>query len=93
MLSTSFIWALVNFELISYRHIFAVEQPDLNWENPKVRAAVHDIIRFWLERGAKGFRMGELNHLILQVIQVDMYRCYQHDLKRSKVSRCPYQRL
>ena len=43
------------------RHIFAVEQPDLNWENPKVRAAVHDIIRFWLKRGTKGFRMDVIN--------------------------------
>ena len=40
-----------------YLHIFATEQPDLNWENPKVRDAVHDIIRFWLDKGVDGFRL------------------------------------
>ena len=44
-----------------YLHLFAVEQPDLNWENLKVQAAVHDIIRFWLDRGASGFRMDVIN--------------------------------
>ncbi len=39
-----------------YLHIFAPEQPDLNWENPKVRDAVHDIMRFWLDKGVDGFR-------------------------------------
>lgn len=39
-----------------YLHLFAKEQPDLNWEHPPVRAAVHDIIRFWLEKGVDGFR-------------------------------------
>ena len=39
-------------------HIFAPEQPDLNWENPKVCDAVHDIIRFWLDKGVDGFRQG-----------------------------------
>ncbi len=39
-----------------YLHIFAPEQPDLNWENPKVRAAVEDIMRFWLDKGVDGFR-------------------------------------
>ncbi|KKK21727.1 hypothetical protein ARAM_005898 [Aspergillus rambellii] len=44
-----------------YLHLFAREQPDLNWENTNVRDAVHDIIRFWLERGADGFRMDVIN--------------------------------
>lgn len=39
-----------------YLHLFAPEQPDLNWENPKVRDAVHDIMRFWLDKGVDGFR-------------------------------------
>ncbi|KAG0651380.1 Maltase [Hyphodiscus hymeniophilus] len=46
-----------------YLHLFAVEQPDLNWENSKVRDAVHDIIRFWLNRGASGFRMDVINFI------------------------------
>lgn len=40
-----------------YLHLFAKGQPDLNWENPQVVDAVHDIIRFWLLRGVDGFRM------------------------------------
>lgn len=46
-----------------YMHIFAKGQPDLNWENPKVVAAVHDIIRFWLDRGVDGFRMDVINFI------------------------------
>lgn len=40
-----------------YLHIFAPEQPDLNWENPKVRQEVYDIMKFWAEKGVDGFRM------------------------------------
>lgn len=46
-----------------YLHLFAVEQPDLNWENENVRAAVHDIMRFWLDKGADGFRMDVINFI------------------------------
>jgi alpha-glucosidase len=40
-----------------YLHMFTPEQPDLNWANPEVRAAMHDTLRFWLDRGVDGFRM------------------------------------
>jgi oligo-1,6-glucosidase len=40
-----------------YFHHFGPKQADLNWENPKLRAEVHDIMRFWLDRGIGGFRM------------------------------------
>jgi oligo-1,6-glucosidase len=40
-----------------YLHYFAVKQPDLNWDNPKVREEVFDIMRFWLDKGVDGFRM------------------------------------
>ena len=40
-----------------YLHLFAKGQPDLNWENPKVREEVYDILRFWLDKGIDGFRM------------------------------------
>ncbi|KAE8547955.1 hypothetical protein EYB25_009748 [Talaromyces marneffei] len=46
-----------------YLHLFAKEQPDLNWENVEVRKAVHRIIRFWLERGVHGFRMDVINFI------------------------------
>ena len=40
-----------------YLHYFASKQPDLNWDNPKVRRDVYDIMRFWLDKGVSGFRM------------------------------------
>ncbi|KAF2722715.1 glycoside hydrolase family 13 protein [Polychaeton citri CBS 116435] len=46
-----------------YLALFTAEQPDLNWEDPKVREAVHEILKFWLDRGACGFRMDVINHI------------------------------
>ncbi len=46
-----------------YYHAFLKEQPDLNWRNPEVRAAMHDVLRFWLERGVDGFRVDAIHHL------------------------------
>ena len=40
-----------------YLHLFAPEQPDLNWENPEVRQAVYSMMNRWLDRGVDGFRM------------------------------------
>ena len=46
-----------------YLHCFLPEQPDLNWGTPAVVAAMHDTLRFWLDRGVDGFRM-DVVHLI-----------------------------
>jgi alpha-glucosidase len=43
-----------------YLHSFDPGQPDLNWDNPDVRAAIHDAMRFWLDRGVDGFRVDVL---------------------------------
>ncbi len=40
-----------------YLHLFDVSQPDLNWDNPDVRTAIYDAMRFWFERGVDGFRV------------------------------------
>ncbi|MFC9329565.1 alpha-amylase family glycosyl hydrolase [Kitasatospora sp. NPDC057015] len=40
-----------------YLHLFAPEQPDLNWEHPEVRTEFESILRFWLDRGVDGFRI------------------------------------
>jgi alpha-glucosidase len=40
-----------------YLHSFAPQQPDLNWDNPEVEAAMHDTVRFWLSRGVDGLRL------------------------------------
>src|SRR6266536_468485 len=47
-----------------YYHAFLKEQPDLNWRNPAVRAAMYDVMRFWLNRGVDGFRVDVIYHLI-----------------------------
>ena len=40
-----------------YFHMFAKEQPDLNWDNDKVRQKIYEMMRWWLEKGVDGFRM------------------------------------
>ena len=40
-----------------YLHSYTPQQPDLNWRSPAVRQAMHDVLRFWLERGVDGFRV------------------------------------
>jgi alpha-glucosidase len=46
-----------------YLHLFLPQQPDLNWRNPEVVQAQHDVLRFWLDRGVDGFR-ADVVHLI-----------------------------
>ncbi|MCU0380849.1 MAG: alpha-glucosidase [Chitinophagaceae bacterium] len=40
-----------------YLHYFSRKQPDLNWENPQVRKEIHDIMKFWADKGIDGFRL------------------------------------
>jgi glycosidase len=47
-----------------YLHAFLKDQPDLNWRNPAVRAAMLDVMRFWFDRGVDGFRIDVLWHMI-----------------------------
>ena len=47
-----------------YYHAFLAQQPDLNWRNPDVRQAIHDVMRFWLRKGVDGFRVDVIWHLI-----------------------------
>jgi alpha-glucosidase len=47
-----------------YYHAFLKQQPDLNWRNPAVVQAMHDVLRFWLRRGVDGFRVDVIWYLI-----------------------------
>ena len=47
-----------------YYHAFLATQPDLNWRNPEVRAAIYAVMRFWMRRGIDGFRVDVIWHLI-----------------------------
>lgn len=46
-----------------YLHIFSRKQPDLNWENPKVRDDVYSMMKWWLDKGIDGFRMDVINFI------------------------------
>lgn len=45
-----------------FLHSFTNRQPDLNWQNPEVREAILDVMRFWLKKGVKGFRLDVVNY-------------------------------
>ena len=47
-----------------YYHAFLPEQPDLDWRNGEVVAAMLDVLRFWLDRGVDGFRIDAIHHLV-----------------------------
>jgi alpha-glucosidase len=53
-----------------YYHSFLSAQPDLNWRNPTLRNAMHDVLRFWLNRGVDGFRVD----VIWLLIKDDQFR-------------------
>ncbi|QWW20520.1 alpha-glucosidase [Schaalia sp. 19OD2882] len=55
------VWTLDEASGEYYLHFFAPGQPDLNWENPEVRHAVHAMMRRWIDRGVDGFRMDVIN--------------------------------
>ncbi|MDG4795935.1 alpha-amylase family glycosyl hydrolase [Micromonospora sp. WMMD1082] len=54
-----------------YLHLFDTAQPDLNWDNPEVRAEFLDVLRFWLDRGVDGFRVDVAHGLIKQADLAD----------------------
>jgi len=47
----------------AYFHVFAKEQPDLNWRNPAVLQAIYQMIRWWLDLGIDGFRLDAISHI------------------------------
>ena len=46
-----------------YMHLFSKKQPDLNWENPKLRQKLYEMINWWLEKGLGGFRIDAITHI------------------------------
>lgn len=46
-----------------YLHVFSTKQPDINWENPKARQAIYDMVNWWLEKGIDGFRIDAVSHI------------------------------
>jgi alpha-glucosidase len=75
-----------------YLHLFAPEQPDLNWDHPAVRAEFEEVLRFWLDRGVDGIRIDsaallEKNRLLPEVDEVPVHpfvdRDEVHEIYRS----------
>ncbi|UTR07253.1 alpha-glucosidase [Alkalihalobacillus sp. LMS6] len=46
-----------------YMHIFSTKQPDVNWENPDVRAALYETMNWWMDKGIDGFRVDAISHI------------------------------
>ncbi|MDE5415572.1 glycoside hydrolase family 13 protein [Alkalihalobacterium chitinilyticum] len=46
-----------------YMHVFSRKQPDLNWENPKVRNDLYEMVNWWLDKGIDGFRVDAISHI------------------------------
>lgn len=58
------VWEPVpNFENLYYFHTFHKGQPDLNWENPKLRREIYDMINWWLDKGIGGFRIDSITFI------------------------------
>jgi len=62
-----------------YLHLFDPEQPDVNWENPEVRADFEETLRFWFDRGVDGFRIDVANSLIKEEGLPDVGTKGHHD--------------
>jgi oligo-1,6-glucosidase len=62
-------WTLDTLSGEYYLHLFSTRQPDLNWENPAVRAEIYKMMNWWLERGIAGFRMDVIDYIGKQVDQ------------------------
>ena len=69
-----------------YLHLFAVEQPDFNWENQEVRAHFEEVLKFWLDRGVDGFRIDVAHGMIKEPGLPDITT----DPELLKVQKMPY---
>src|SRR5205807_5967370 len=72
-----------------YLHLFLPEQPDLNWRNPVVERAMHDVLRFWLDRGVDGFRIDVAHCLGKDADFADDPRC-DEGIPLSSVNDQPF---
>jgi alpha-glucosidase len=62
-----------------YLHLFLPEQPDLDWRTPEVESAMHDVLRFWLDRGIDGFR-ADVVHMIGKDVGAQLATIPQSDI-------------
>lgn len=72
-----------------YLHLFTTKQPDLNWENPKVREEVADIVKFWFDKGVDGFRMDVISLISKRPEYADMVSPVFEDTIRQQYANGP----
>jgi len=65
------IWEEIGNTNEFYLHTFTKEQPDLNWENPKMREEIYKMINWWLEKGIAGFRLDAINCMKKSDLSID----------------------
>ncbi|GAA3619903.1 glycoside hydrolase family 13 protein [Kineosporia mesophila] len=73
-----------------YLHLFDVRQPDLNWDNPQVRAEFESVLRFWFDLGADGFRIDVAHGLIKDPALPNLNLDQAQMLDRVKATGHPY---
>lgn len=73
-----------------YLHLYVSKQPDLNWDNPTVRSAVWDVMRFWVRRGCDGFRVRtfSFHHILHKTTGVTIDGRDQYHLEDGGSPRC-----
>lgn len=64
-----------------FLHLFTKKQPDLNWENPQVRAEVYNLMKFWLDKGVDGFRMDVISLLSKRHYEDSPYREFRETIQ------------
>lgn len=65
-----------------YLHYFAQKQPDLNWENPKVRQEVYSIMKFWAEKGVDGFRLDAFQYVSKDTTFPKLPKNFEKDINK-----------
>jgi oligo-1,6-glucosidase len=63
-----------------YLHLFSRKQPDLNWENPRLRQELYDVLEFWLKRGVDGLRLDVISAISKRT---DFPDTYTHDFNET----------
>ena len=63
-----------------YLHYFSQKQPDLNWENPKLRQEIYEMMRFWLDKGIDGFRMDAFQFASKDTTWPEFPKGYEKDI-------------
>ncbi len=65
-----------------YLHYFSQKQPDLNWENPKVRQEVYDIMKFWADKGVDGFRLDAFQYVSKDITFPEFPEGYEKNINK-----------